>query len=155
EKKQTHVRKQKMEQVPRKKRGEKWVQPNKGDAEARLAERLSQLNRGEFVEPSSITFEEFKDTWLKNYALGEVSPTTMDQYESLYKNHIIPHLGGKKLSQIGVEDIQGFKSVLQQKGLGEQMVKHNLLTLRNFAQTVAVGSGGEVRYPSTIGVGFC
>ena len=136
EEKKTHIRKQKTEKVPWKKRENKvtkkvmWVPPNKTDAQALLAERLSQLNRGEFVEPSGISFNEFKTIWLDKYAKGEVRPTTLDQYESLYKKHIIPYLGAKKLSQIGVEDIQGFKSALQQKGLGPQMVKHNLRLVR-------------------------
>jgi hypothetical protein len=51
EDKQKNVRKQKQETVPRKRRNGKWVPPNKGDAQALLAERLSQLNRGEFIEP--------------------------------------------------------------------------------------------------------
>jgi integrase len=127
---QKNVRKQKQETVPRKKRNGKWVPPNKGDAQALLAERLSQLNRGEFIEPSNITFQEFKDIWMSKYANGAVRPSTIDQYQSLYKNHIIPYLGSIKLSQIGVEDIQGFKSTLQQKNLGEQMVKHNLRLVR-------------------------
>ncbi|MFT5365658.1 MAG: hypothetical protein ACI8V2_000598 [Candidatus Latescibacterota bacterium] len=136
EKKKAYVRKQKWEKVPWKKRESqvngdiKWVAPNKTDAEKLLAERLSQLNKGEFVEPSNKTFREFKGTWLEKYANGEVRPTTLDQYTSLYKNHIISYLGDKKLSQIGVEDIQGFKSKLQEKGLGGQMVKHNLRLVR-------------------------
>ena len=160
EKQNEYVRKQKWEKVPWKKRESqvngdiKWVPPNKTDAERLLAERLSQLNKGEFVEPSNKTFREFKDNWLEKYANGEVRPTTLDQYKSLYKNHIMPYLGDKKLSQIGVEDIQGFKSKLQEKGLGGQMVKHNLRLVRQMLNH-AVDWGylvnnpaKKVRYPS-------
>ena len=77
----------------------------------------------------------------------------MDQYTSLYKKHIIPYLGGKKLSQIGIEDIQGFKSALQQKGLGEQMVKHNLRLVRQMLnhavdwEYLRTNPANKVRYP--------
>lgn len=130
EKKGCYRRKRKSETVPARydKNGKKyWA---KADAKRLLVDRISQLTRGEFIEPSNITFAEYKDIWVKKYAKGEIKTSTMNQYTALYKNHMIPALGGIKLSQIGVEDVQGFKSDLIAKGLSPQMVKHNLRLLR-------------------------
>jgi integrase len=129
------------------------LQARRQDADDLLALRLNQIRGGEFIEPSDITFEEYKEVWLKKYARGEVRPTTMDQYESLYSKHIIPELGEKRLPRIGVEDIQGFKSALQQKGLGPQMVKHNLRLVRQMLNHavdwgyIRDNPAAKVRYP--------
>ena len=55
-----HTRNRKWEKVPA---------PNtRKHAERLLAERLSQLHRGEFVEPTKITFATFADKWIEKYA---------------------------------------------------------------------------------------
>jgi integrase len=130
EEKGKYRRKRKSETVPARfdKNGKKyWA---KVDAKRLLVDRITQLTRGEFIEPSNMTFAEYKDIWLNKYAKGEVKKSTLNQYTALYKNHMIPALGGIKLSQIGVEDVQGFKSDLKEKGLSPQMVTHNLRLLR-------------------------
>jgi integrase len=124
EKKDAYGRKQKWEKVPWKKHksqttGEiKWVPPNKSDAQQLLAERLAQLNRGEFVEPSSMTFGQFKEEWMENYAEGEgeIRSSTLVLYRGFFKNHIIPAFGGKALSKITTQDIQAFKAKMLTSG---------------------------------------
>jgi len=142
--------KQKWEKVPP---ASSSLQATRKEADKLLALRLNQINGGEFIEPSDITFGEFKEVWLEKYARGEVRPTTMDQYESLYRKHIIPSIGEKGISRLGVEDIQGFKSGLQQKGLGPQMVKHNLRLVRQMLNHavewgyIRDNPSAKVRYP--------
>ena len=122
-------------------------------AETLLAERLSQINRGEFIEPHKTTFEEFKELWLEKYAKGEVRSSTMVQYESLFSCHIIPALGELELSRIGVEDIQGFKAAMSDKDMGPQMIKHNLRLVRQMLDHavdwgyVRTNPAKKVRYP--------
>jgi integrase len=99
-------------------------------AEKLLTERLNQLNRGEYVVPSRMTFGEFKDVWLTKYAEGQVRPSTLAMYHSLFRTHIIPAFGGMELAKIGVEDVQGFKSALLAEDLSPQSVKHALRLVR-------------------------
>lgn len=123
EEKNEYVRKQKWEKVPWKKRKSqtsgdvKWVAPNKTDAEKRLAERLAQLNSGEYIEPTDLTFAQFKDEWMEKYAeVGEIRDSTLTLYRGLFKKHIIPVFGGKPLASIVTRDIQGFKAKLLKEG---------------------------------------
>ena len=99
-------------------------------AEDLLAERLTQLNRGEYVEPSRMIFGKFKDIWLTKYAIGEVQPSTLAQYYSLFRVHIVPAFGQMELGKIGVEDVQGFKSAKLAEELSPQTVKHTLCLIR-------------------------
>jgi integrase len=117
-------------------RNQKWEKvphPNtKKHAESLLAERLTQLNRGEYLEPSVITFAEFQDIWMKKYAIGEgqIRASTINLYDGHFRNHLIPSFGSIQLSNIGVEDIQGFKAEKTASGLSAQTVKHLLRLLR-------------------------
>ena len=63
EKNRVWKRRKKMEKIP--------APNNKKHAERLLTERLSQINKGEFVEPSKITFAEFQKIWMEKYAVGE------------------------------------------------------------------------------------
>jgi len=99
-------------------------------AEKLLAERLSQVHGGTFAEQKRATFAEFKATWMEKYAEPEVRPSTLSMYQSLFKIHIIPHLGDKQLSSLSVEDLQGFKSRKLKEGLSPQTVKHMTRLIR-------------------------
>jgi hypothetical protein len=73
EKKGCYVRAQKWEKVPH--------PDTRKHAEMLLAERLAQLHKGEFIEPSKITFAAFADKWFEKYARVQVRPSTLVLYE--------------------------------------------------------------------------
>ena len=117
-------------QVGRRQKWEKVPEPRtRKHAEQLLAERLSEVHRGDFVEPTRITFQEFKDRWVSQYAETQVVPNTLQRYRSQFKTHLIPAFGDKKLSQIGVEDIQKYRSE-KEKILAPGTVKQHLSLLR-------------------------
>ena len=122
DKKGCHTRNRKWEKVPA---------PNtRKHAERLLAERLSQLHRGEFVEPGKITFATFADKWIEKYARVQVRPSTLVLCEGFLKNHLDPVFGNMVLAKIGTEDIQGFKAGKTAAGLSPSTVKQLLGTLR-------------------------
>jgi integrase len=122
EKKQKMRRLQKWEKVP---------PPNtRKHAQQILAERVAQLHRDEFSETKKISFREFKDRWVENYARGQVAPSTLSLYDGLFRNHLLPALGEHQLVQITVEDVQSLKSTKLSQGLSPQSVKHILRLLR-------------------------
>ena len=75
------------------KRNQKWeVVPhpnNKKHAEKLLAKRLTEIDGGQFIEPTKITFAEYQDLWMKKYAIGEgqIRPSTLNLYTGHFKNH--------------------------------------------------------------------
>ncbi len=107
-------------------RNQKWEKvphPNtRKHAEALLTERLSQLNRSDYREPSVITYADYQTIWMKKYAIGEsqIRQSTLCLYDGLFRNHLIPAFGSMVLSRIRVEDVQGFKAEKMASGLLRQ-----------------------------------
>jgi len=139
------------------KRNQKWEKvppPNTyKHAEKLLTERLSQLNKGEYIEPTKITFEEFKDEWIEKYAVGQIRPSSLSKYNRLLRNHIIPVFGSTALAKIEVKDIQGFRSQKSTAGYSPQSV-HDMLRLMRQMMDHAIDWGyirsnpaRKVKYP--------
>lgn len=63
-----------------------------------------------------MTFSEFTDYWIKNYASGNLKSTTLSQYTLLQKR-IEPALGHLRMEQIGPEHINAFMDMLKQEGI--------------------------------------
>ncbi len=74
----------------------------------KLSAALHDVQTGTFVEPTKITFADWLDTWLKEYAKPQVRPTTYDSYEYLIRIHIKPGLGGTYLKDLQPAQIQRF-----------------------------------------------
>ena len=115
-------------------RKQKWEKVKSPDtrkhAEKILAERLSQINRGEFIEPSAMTFAEYAEIWLNKYARIEVRPSTLAQYLYLFRGHIFPAIGNIQLQHLGSEELQGLKAQKLSAGLSPQTVKHIMRLVR-------------------------
>lgn len=59
-----------------------------------------KVKSGKFLDGEKITFQAFSDTWLSDYALQHLEPTTIDIYKKLLRVHIIPAIGNLKLARI-------------------------------------------------------
>ena len=123
-------------------------------AEKVLTERLSQINRSEFVEPTKMPFRDFADHWVEKYARGQVKPGTLEDYLGYFRKHLFPAFGDIQLSNIRVEDIQGFKSKKLNDGYKPQTVKHLLRLLRQILNhavdwdKLKNNPANKVKYPS-------
>ena len=67
---------------------------------------------------------------MKNYAEQQVRPSTLSQYQYLFKLHIIPALGQVEVAKLGVEAIQSLKADKLRSGLAPQTVKHMTRLIR-------------------------
>jgi len=101
-------------------------------AEKLLAQRLQELHAGTFVEPKEITFGDFKDVWMRDYAEGEgeILQATLENYYGYFKNHLMPVFGERRLSALTTKDVQEFKAEKLSSGLSPQTVKHLIRLLR-------------------------
>lgn len=87
------------------KRKQQWVsiKGTKKEAEKRLAELLHQLDTGTFMKPSKTTLTEYLERWLKDYAWPNLAPRTVEGYETIIRQHLIPQLGNITLTQLKPE----------------------------------------------------
>lgn len=94
------------------KRRQQWhsVRGSKRDAEAKLRELLTSLDKGVYIKPRRLTLGEYLHQWLGGYVKTNCSPRTLDSYQSIVDRHLIPNLGGILLTQLHPQEVQQYYS---------------------------------------------
>ena len=114
------------------KRKQQWisVKGTKKDAEKRLAELLRQLDTGTFMKPGKTTLAEYLARWLGEYAQPNLSPRTVEGYESIIRQHLVPNLGNIPLTQVKPEYLQRYYSEMLSGGRCDGRGSLNPVTVR-------------------------
>jgi len=76
------------------------VRGRKGDAQRRLTELLSSLDKGIYTPPGRLTVAEHLRNWLEGYVKTNCSQRTLDGYQSIIETHLIPGLGNTQLKHL-------------------------------------------------------
>ena len=89
----------------------------KSDREANrlLAKFITEVDSGDFTQPSKVTFKQFAEKWLKDYAEPELAKKTVFRYKQLLEGRIYPAFGDKKLDRIKPLDLVEFYNSLRKK----------------------------------------
>ncbi|MGE5572632.1 MAG: N-terminal phage integrase SAM-like domain-containing protein [Bacteroidota bacterium] len=77
---------------------------------------LHELNAGEYVEPSKLTFGKYLDRWLADYVRPNLRPKTAAWYEGVVKVHLEPALGGVLLARLSPLHLQRYYNEALQEG---------------------------------------
>jgi len=102
----------------------------KKDAEAILRTRESEIATGTYGKQSTISFSEFSDKWLQDYAKLRVKPRTYNDYEQVVKNHLVPFFGKQMLESMSPVDVQEYVSQKVRSGLSARTVNKTITTLK-------------------------
>ncbi len=126
---------------------------NRTEAQKRLRQLLSELDKGIFVNPGKTTVADHLKQWLKDYAYPNLSPNTTLGYESIIKSHLIPAFGNILLTQLRPEMVQRYITdklshgkANGQGGLSSRTVRHHIVCLHTALQN-AVKIGLLIRNP--------
>ncbi|MCL6560226.1 MAG: site-specific integrase [Firmicutes bacterium] len=92
---------------------------SKREAEKLLAEFVAEVQKGQYVEPSKLTFAEFVERWLKNYAEKNLAPKTLFRYKQILESRVLPAMGHLKVEQIKPFHLMEFYANLQEDGIRE------------------------------------
>ena len=99
----------------RRKRQQKWitVRGTKREAERRLAELVTDTNKGTFVEPSKVTVGEWLDIWLEK-AIKPPRRTlrAYETYKSAITKHLKPKLGASRLQELRALEVERYHADL-------------------------------------------
>lgn len=87
-----------------------------GELMPKLAELKEQYAGVELTEDSSITLGEWLDRWMEEYKKPLLRPSTYTGYSTDIRNHLLPHLGSKKLTQLKTSDLQKLYNRLLESG---------------------------------------
>lgn len=82
--------------------------PTREAAELYLAQAQADKARGEFRTPEKIRFRDYAVEWLRDYAIGNVKPSTYITYEGSLRNHLVPEFGELYLGEITRKAIDAF-----------------------------------------------
>lgn len=72
-----------------------------------LVKKLSEIQNGDYVDPTKITLGEYLIDWLERRK-SNLAPTTFEGYYIIIHRHIIPTLGNKSLQKLKATDIEDF-----------------------------------------------
>lgn len=81
----------------------------------KLRQSIEAYQGVELTEESRITLGQWLEKWLKNMA-PTLRPATLSRYEGTVRNHIVPYMGDKPISQITGKDIQKLYDTLARQG---------------------------------------
>lgn len=95
------------------------IKPNKQKEEANKQWILlkNEIEKGLFLDTDKITFEDFIEKWLKDYAEHELAPKTLHRYKELLNTRIIPALGHIKLNKLQPTHLTEFYNNLREDGI--------------------------------------
>jgi len=128
-----------------KKRGDKWyaywrdaagkqhakaIGTNKKAAEAYVSQILAQVNDGTFRKLQKITFPEFAEQWLRDYATVQVKPSTLARYKEIIAGSLVPFFGDAVLSSITTAKIQHYVAIRLTDGSAPATVQKALVLLK-------------------------
>ncbi|MGM0882618.1 MAG: tyrosine-type recombinase/integrase [Bacillota bacterium] len=109
------------------------------EAKNTRAALMTELNRGEYIDPARTTYGEYFAEWLEGR--DNIQDTTKDLYQSFFDRHIKEGLGEMTLSKMTAMDIKKFITNLRKKGLGDESVKRIFATVNaslNHAETMEI-----------------
>ena len=86
------------------------VKGTKREAEAKLAELLNQYNKGEYIEPTTLTTGEWLQRWIDVYVKNSRQKRlrTVETYESVVRRHLIPAFSEVPLQKLSAGHIQHY-----------------------------------------------
>ena len=113
----TGARKQKKMTLRTKKEAEKW-----------LADTIAEVNQGVYIEPQKQTMGEYLNKWLDTYGRQNLATSTLESYQNIVTNHLVPVLGGVPLQKLLPAHLQEYYAqalqcgrVDNKKGLGRAL----------------------------------
>lgn len=101
---------------------------NKSEAKKELAAFVTEIEMGTYVAPSYTPFSDFVSLWRKD-TIKKVAPQTIETYNYILDNRILPHFGHIKVKDITHIYIANFIEKLAKDGLASATIQkhYNIL----------------------------
>ncbi|MEC2916847.1 Arm DNA-binding domain-containing protein, partial [Bacillus cereus] len=134
------------------KRRQKWFSgyKTKKEAQADVAKKITELNEGNFVEPSKLTLKDYLIQWLEVKKMS-VEKSSLSRYRSNINKHIIPTIGMIPLHKLNVMHIQRCYQSALNNGLANNTILFLHRTLKA-AINLAVKQNIISKNPATFAV---
>lgn len=98
----------------------------------KMNEYLYKMNTGQIADNENITLQEWFHTWLFEFRIHDLKPSSFERYESIYRNYIEGSpIGKMKLKDLRPANIQSYYNTL----LENNMSVSTLHTINKFLKT--------------------
>ena len=112
--------------------------PTQAAAKGWRADATSAIRRGTLRAPQPTTLREAASAWIDAAEAGEIrsrdrrpyKPSTLRLYRHDLEHYIYPELGGRRLADVGVDDLQALVDRLVAAGLSGSKVRNVLVPLQ-------------------------
>lgn len=94
---------------------QKTEKQNQKDLEKFVLEFEQKVKNGKYLDGEKVTFEQFSEIWLHDYAEVNLAPSTVQMYKDLLRVHIVPEIGKQKLSRLQPRTLTSLYRKLLQK----------------------------------------
>ena len=89
-----------------------------------MIENQNNVKNNTFIEPTSISLEQWLWNWMAVYKLNSVADNTYARYLSLINNHILPEINKIKLKDLTKIQLQNIYNRIMDKGISYEAMKH-------------------------------
>lgn len=96
---------------------------NHTEAQVRLRQVLTELDKGVFTKPGKTTVADYLNTWLQDYCKPSLSPRTLQLYSYICRVHIIPAIGKITLTELKPQQLQKLYAAKLSSGLSARTVQ--------------------------------
>lgn len=96
---------------------------NKTEANKLLAAFITEIEAGEYIDPSKMNFKDLVEEWREKYAKEHLAATTLDTYNGHIRTRILPSFGHMRVDDIKTLHIIEFMESLKKanlKGSGKE-----------------------------------
>lgn len=127
----------------KRKRHFETVKGRKSNAQRRLTELLTSLDKGAYTPPGKLTLADVLNQFLQGYAKTKCSQKTQDGYQMIAERHLIPNLGHILLRQLTPQAIQAYYGQACEKLSARTVHKHHRLLKQSLKYGVRQGYLGR------------
>ena len=119
-----------------------------GKSRREVSEKLFALRkdaeRGGLAEPGRLTVEQYLTRWLEDGARPSVRPTTLANYRSIVRCHVLPRIGGERLARLSALRLQELYSDLERSG-AKPRTRHGEMSILSAFDPVTMKASGLPR----------
>jgi len=100
------------------------IKGTKGEAQKKLRELLTTLDKGMPLDISKATVGEFLGLWLKDYAETNTTPRTLEGYQEKIRNYILPNIGQVPIAKLTPQNVQSIYASMMERELSPRTALH-------------------------------
>lgn len=124
--------------------GKRIIETVKGDRSAAKRRLGEILKREEQSANNKLTFKQYAEWWLANCAKSSIKESTYVEYERVFKVHLYPLFGPRKLTKVKRPMVREMIAAKQAAGLSQSTIRNILAPMRQmYFQAIDDGDAFE------------